>query len=243
LLGRSSGRYQFHVLCGQRFAADAPITAFHFVDNNPGDGTQALAFDFNHGFRQALDDSPLLSGCEHPFDQPYIYQWHLISPETVVFEPQAIAVLEQAAAGVELAWAYSHKSQLEMLASQMEAAVHWGTRALALAERLCDVEIMIHALGNIGSAKADIERSGSCTELERSFELALAGNFHDHVERASCNLTCTHYIRRDFPSSLGYIERGVALCGGPGADALGRLFARLARHDPPGSRRLDGCGG
>jgi DNA-binding CsgD family transcriptional regulator/tetratricopeptide (TPR) repeat protein len=126
------------------------------------------------------------------------------------FVQEAITVLEQAAAGVELAWAYSHKSQLEMLASQMEAAVHWGNRALALAERLGDVEIVIHALGNIGSAKADSVRSGSCTELERSFELALAGNFHDHVERASCNLTCTHYIRRDFPSSLGYIERGVA---------------------------------
>jgi DNA-binding CsgD family transcriptional regulator/tetratricopeptide (TPR) repeat protein len=126
------------------------------------------------------------------------------------FVQEAITVLERAAAGVELAWAYSHKSQLEMLASQMEAAVHWGNRALALAERLGDVEIVIHALGNIGSAKADSVRSGSCTELERSFELALAGSFHDHVERASCNLTCTHYIRRDFPSSLGYIERGVA---------------------------------
>jgi DNA-binding CsgD family transcriptional regulator len=126
------------------------------------------------------------------------------------FVQEAIAVLEQAAPGVELAWAYSHKSQLEMLASEMEAAVHWGNRALALAQQLHDVEIVIHALGNIGSAKADSVRSGACTELERSYELALAGNFHDHVERASCNLTCTHYIRRNFPSSLGYIERGVA---------------------------------
>src|SRR5271169_692421 len=97
------------------------------------------------------------------------------------FVQEAITVLEQAGAGVELAWAYSHKSQLEMLASQTEAAVHWGNRALALAERLCNVEIVIHALGNIGSAKADSVRSGICTELERSFELALAANFHDHV--------------------------------------------------------------
>jgi DNA-binding CsgD family transcriptional regulator/tetratricopeptide (TPR) repeat protein len=126
------------------------------------------------------------------------------------FVAEAIVVLETISPGAELAWAYSHKSQLEMLASQYATAIHWGNRALALGERLGDNEIVIHALGNIGSAKADNLRSGRCDELERSFDLALAGNYHDHVERASCNLTCTHYVRRDYPSSLSYIERGVA---------------------------------
>jgi len=130
--------------------------------------------------------------------------------EAEQFVEEAIAVLEQAPAGAELAWAYSHKSQLDMLASKMDTAVYWGIRALALAERVRDDEILIHALGNIGSAKADTERSGSCVDLERSFELALTAKFHDHVERASCNLTCTYYVRRDYKSSLAYIERGVA---------------------------------
>ncbi len=119
-------------------------------------------------------------------------------------------MLERVSPGVELAWAYSHQSQLDMLASQMEAAIHWGNRALALAERLGAEEIIIHALANIGTAKADHVRSGTCVEVERSFQLATAGNYHDHVERASCNLTCQYYNRRDYPSSLGYIERGVA---------------------------------
>jgi DNA-binding CsgD family transcriptional regulator/tetratricopeptide (TPR) repeat protein len=126
------------------------------------------------------------------------------------FVTEAIAVLETISPGAELAWAYSHKSQLEMLASQSGAAVLWGDRALALAEQLGNTEIIVHALGNIGTAKADHARFGRCTELERSFDLALAGNYHDHVERASCNLACTDYVRRDYPSSLGYIERGVA---------------------------------
>jgi hypothetical protein len=126
------------------------------------------------------------------------------------FIAEAIAVLERIPPGVELAWAYSHQSQLEMLASQMDAAVQWGNRALALAEQLGAEEIIIHALANIGTAKADHVRSGRCAEVERSFQLASAGNYHDHVERASCNLTCQYYNRRDYPASLGYLERGVA---------------------------------
>ena len=123
---------------------------------------------------------------------------------------EAIRVLEQAPAGVELAWAYSHQSQLKMLASDMDSAIDWGNRALALADRLDVVEARIHALGNIGSAKADSPKWGSFAELERSFELAVAGRFHDHVERASCNLACSHYVRRDHSAAIGYIDRGVA---------------------------------
>ena len=126
------------------------------------------------------------------------------------FIAEAIAVLERIPPGVELAWAYSHQSQLEMLASQMDAAVLWGNRALTLAEKLGAEEIIIHALANIGTAKADHVRAGGCAEVEKSFQLASAGNYHDHVERASCNLTCQYYNRRDYPSSLAYLARGVA---------------------------------
>jgi DNA-binding CsgD family transcriptional regulator len=119
-------------------------------------------------------------------------------------------VLETAPAGAELAWAYSHQSQLDMLASRMRSAVAWGERALALARKLGEQEIIVHALGNIGSAKADDGASGCNDELLESLELAVTGRFHDHVERASCNLTCTHYWRRDFRTALEYIERGVA---------------------------------
>jgi DNA-binding CsgD family transcriptional regulator len=126
------------------------------------------------------------------------------------FVEEAIAVLQTAPPGPELAWAYSHQSQLDMLASRMDIAISWGERALDLARRLGQKEIIIHALGNIGSAKADDAGSGNCVELEQSFELAVAGKFHDHVERASCNLTCTYYWRRDYRAALEYIDRGVS---------------------------------
>lgn len=126
------------------------------------------------------------------------------------FVDEAIAVLQTAPPGAELAWAYSHQSQLDMLASRMDSAIVWGERALKLAQQLGEREIIIHALGNIGSAKADDGDSRSGPELAQSFDLALAGQFHDHVERASCNLTCTYYWRRDYRAALDYIERGVA---------------------------------
>jgi DNA-binding CsgD family transcriptional regulator len=126
------------------------------------------------------------------------------------FVGEAISVLEQVTPGRELAWAYSHQSQLDMLASRMNSAIDWGERALALARRLGEQEIIIHALGNVGSAKADDGGPHDCSELAQSFELAVAGKYHDHVERASCNLTCTYYWRRDYRSALAYVERGVA---------------------------------
>jgi DNA-binding CsgD family transcriptional regulator/tetratricopeptide (TPR) repeat protein len=129
---------------------------------------------------------------------------------------EAIAVLQEAPPGPELAWAYSHQSQLDMLASRMESAIDWGERALELAQQLGEKEIIIHALGNIGSAKADDGGATSGPELMQSLDLAIAGKYHDHVERASCNLTCTYYWRRDYQSALAYIARGVAY-----ADALG----------------------
>lgn len=126
------------------------------------------------------------------------------------FVDEAIAVLQEAPPGPELAWAYSHQSQLDMLASRMESAIGWGERALKLAQQLGEKEIIIHALGNIGSAKTDDRGTTGIPELAQSFDLAVAGKYHDHVERASCNLSCSYYWRRDYESALAYIERGVA---------------------------------
>ncbi len=146
------------------------------------------------------------------------------------FVTQSIRELEQVEAGRELAWAYSHKAQLEMLASAMPNAVEWGERALNLAQQLGEDEIACHALANIGTAKADTKRVGDLADLQRSLEMALQGKFHDHVERATCNLTCTSYTRREYPPRSPTL---IAVLRMPrhGAHTLGRVSARLARHD------------
>jgi DNA-binding CsgD family transcriptional regulator/tetratricopeptide (TPR) repeat protein len=124
------------------------------------------------------------------------------------FVEEAISVLLTAPPGPELAWAYSHQSQLDMLASRTGSAISYGERALTLARQLGEQEIIVHALGNIGTAKSD---DGEPTDdLVQSLQLAATGRYHDHFERASCNLTCTHYWRRDYTTALEYLERGVA---------------------------------
>jgi DNA-binding CsgD family transcriptional regulator len=122
---------------------------------------------------------------------------------------ESIAVLEAEPPGAALAWAYSHQSQLEMLAFRMESAIQWGQRALELARKLDEPEIIVHALGNVGAARDGRERAAPLTELEQGFELAMAHQYHDHVERTACNLTCIYYWRRDYSSSLAQIDRGV----------------------------------
>ncbi len=123
---------------------------------------------------------------------------------------EAIAVLEKTDAGAELAWAYSHRSQLEMLASKQDSAIRWGEKALELAEKLGAQEALIHALGNVGTAR--MERSGldATDELVRSLELARKAGLHDHFERASCNLSCGAYWQRDNRKAFHYIDAGAA---------------------------------
>jgi DNA-binding CsgD family transcriptional regulator len=123
---------------------------------------------------------------------------------------ESIDVLQSEPAGAELAWAYSHLSQLDMLAFHLDSAIDWGEKALTLARQLDQREIVVHALGNVGTARAERDDSESCAELEQAFDLALAGGYHDHVQRAACNLTCIYYWRRDYSASLAQIARGVS---------------------------------
>ena len=126
------------------------------------------------------------------------------------YAQESIEVLKDQPEGPELAWAYSHQSQLDMLAFRIHEAIAWGEKSLALARRLNQPEIVVHALGNVGTARAEHDARVSCTELEESFDLALAAGFHDHVQRAACNLTCIYYWRRDYPPALENIEKGIS---------------------------------
>src|SRR5260370_33134093 len=69
------------------------------------------------------------------------------------FVEEAIAVLQAAPPGPELAWSYSHQSQLDMLASRMGSAIGWGGRGLVLSRQLGEKESLNHALWNVGCAR------------------------------------------------------------------------------------------
>ncbi len=100
----------------------------------------------------------------------------------------ALDVLDGLPAGIQHAWAYSNLSLLYMLANDTDGACEWGDRAIALAEQLGEREVLVHALNNVGSARANIANGEGYVQLERSLELAREGDLEEHVARAYTNL-------------------------------------------------------
>jgi len=124
----------------------------------------------------------------------------------------AIDLLEPLSPGPELAMAYSNMAQLRMLASDRHGATDWGERAIALAERLDETEILVHALNNVGSAEMVRGLEEGTAKLERSLVLALDAGLEEHVARAFTNLASISVDARDYTRADGYLADGIAYC-------------------------------
>jgi DNA-binding CsgD family transcriptional regulator/tetratricopeptide (TPR) repeat protein len=125
---------------------------------------------------------------------------------------RAIELLERLPPGRELAMAWSNMAQLRMLAADRHAAVEWGGRAIALAERLGDVEVVVHALNNVGTAERAHGVPDGTAKLERSLTLALDSGLEEHVARAYTNLAATAVDRRDHADADRRLAAGIAYC-------------------------------
>lgn len=132
------------------------------------------------------------------------------APEAARLADQAISVLESIPPSAEQAMAYSLRSQLHMLNDQMEEAVHWGQRALAIEADFPQPELRAHALNNIGTALVFRGRSEGVAMLEESLEISLAGNLHEHAARAYTNLAEYAVEFRHFDLAERVIAEGIA---------------------------------
>jgi DNA-binding CsgD family transcriptional regulator len=108
--------------------------------------------------------------------------------EAEVAARAALDKLEPLPPGPEMAMAYSNFAQLRMLAYDLEGTLHWGNRAIALAEEFGETETLIHALANVGTARQNAGDERGAEDLTRSLQLALDGGFVDHAVRAMSNL-------------------------------------------------------
>ncbi len=109
-------------------------------------------------------------------------------PESVHYVDEAIHVLEALTPGAELAMAYSVRSQAFLLNDCMEETIHWGERAIELADLHDATEAKIHALNNVGTAKAFRGEDQGCEQLKESLRLALRFGRHGDAARAYANL-------------------------------------------------------
>ncbi|HEV2889623.1 MAG TPA: AAA family ATPase [Frankiaceae bacterium] len=152
------------------------------------------------------------------------------------YAAEAVAVLEPLGASHDLAMAYSNRAQLAMLDSDVPTAVEWGERAIALAESLGDDEVVVHALNNVGAARACTGDAEGFTLLHRSLSMALERGMEEHVARAYTNLgTCAVNVQ-DGALASTTLRAGLAYCEERDLDAwrvymLGFLAQHLVDHD------------
>jgi DNA-binding CsgD family transcriptional regulator len=159
--------------------------------------------------------------------------WHLgRNAEGMQRAEESIDVLEALPPGPELAMAYSNRSQSHMLAGSSRDAIEWGNRALHLATSLSLTEVAAHALNNIGTAQLQREEPQGWANLERSLQLALEHDMHEHVCRAYTNLAYEAIVLRDYARADRCLDAGLAYAAERELDAYIEILlgARARAH-------------
>jgi DNA-binding CsgD family transcriptional regulator/tetratricopeptide (TPR) repeat protein len=128
------------------------------------------------------------------------------------FALEAVAVLEPAPAGHELAMAYAVLAQVHMNDADGTQTEMWGNRAIELGERLHDAEPMSDALNSMGCSEIGRGDDDGLAKLERSLELALENGLDKNVVRAYANIAECLLLSRNYARAVTYLEGGVAFC-------------------------------
>jgi DNA-binding CsgD family transcriptional regulator len=126
---------------------------------------------------------------------------------------RAIELLEALPQGVDLAAAYRVEAQLRMLNRDYDAAIEWGGKAIALAERLGDHEVAAGALSALGAATMFIDHEAGCAHLQRALGLALdhglhyiAANVHSNLGSASGEVFRLHDAQRYLGDAIAFAQ-------------------------------------
>jgi DNA-binding CsgD family transcriptional regulator len=125
---------------------------------------------------------------------------------------EAVVCLEAVAAGPELAMAYSNQAQLCMLADRNAEAIAFGQKAIAIARPLSRLDIVAHALINVGTARQSEDMDVACAELESGLKLAVDGGFHEEAARAYTNRGCLEMHVFNLNAAERFLKAGIAYC-------------------------------
>jgi DNA-binding CsgD family transcriptional regulator/tetratricopeptide (TPR) repeat protein len=122
---------------------------------------------------------------------------------------EAIDVLSPLGEGEELAMALSNRAQLHMLAHEHAPCVALGGRAIEMARRIGSVEVLSHALNNVGSGRLHASDPSGRQLQEESLALALDHDLHEHAARAFTNLASCSIHSRDYEYTRRWLDRGI----------------------------------
>jgi DNA-binding CsgD family transcriptional regulator/tetratricopeptide (TPR) repeat protein len=112
----------------------------------------------------------------------------------------------------ELARAYALMAAIGMNAEDVNGTLEWGPRAVELAERLGEQDILVYALNDLGTMEFLLGVKGGRERLERSLCLALAAGFEEHAARAFVHLAWVATRIRDYALAEEYVRRGIEFC-------------------------------
>jgi DNA-binding CsgD family transcriptional regulator len=88
----------------------------------------------------------------------------------------------------------------------------WGQKAIALAERLGETEVLVAAIRNVGTSEEAHGLPEGREKLMRSLVLALDADLVSHAAVAYCNLVSCAHDRRDYASAIEHLAAGRAYC-------------------------------
>ncbi len=141
-----------------------------------------------------------------------IYWWVGQGAKAIHYADAAVSVLQTLPPDSELAWAYSYRAMLAMLAEETTDAQLWSNRVIELAERLGDEELLTHANHTLEMSRLNSGDTQAQSQAGQSLQLALEHNLVEHVGRAYANLSSYFVKIHDYATADRYIAAGVAYC-------------------------------
>jgi ATP/maltotriose-dependent transcriptional regulator MalT len=130
------------------------------------------------------------------------------------FAKEAIDVLANQPPSRAKAMAFSNMSQLKMLSDQTVECLHWGDKAIEIAQQLHDEEILCHAYNNIGAAQAKVPAyyKKGYELLRKSLDIALRNHLQEHAARAYTSMSYSAVVTKDFPVAAAILKEGIHYC-------------------------------
>ena len=136
--------------------------------------------------------------------------WHTgRSVEADASVREAVALLDQFPPGRALAMAYATVAQLSLNADDAEQTLAWGERAIELAQRLGDTEVLVHALNSLGTMEFVAGSPDGEMKLERSLRAAKEAGLDEQVARGLCNLAWAATRLRRYALADRHLEAGL----------------------------------
>ncbi|HEY5747903.1 MAG TPA: AAA family ATPase [Chryseolinea sp.] len=134
--------------------------------------------------------------------------------QSIALAREAIEVLENGFPTRERALAYSNLAQLSMLADDAGNTLLWGNKAIDLAQRMDDQEILSHALNNVGAVQMKFghDPKEGAAKLQESLAIALKNGLHEHAARAYTNLSYSYVLIRQYKKAATFFDEGLKYC-------------------------------